>query len=68
LPNVAVEGVSCHIGSQILDANPLLEAVDQDDRAGGPPSRGGCPIGHLDLGGGIGVPYKPAERAPDIPT
>lgn len=66
LPNVLVEGVSCHIGSQILDANPLLEAVDKMialvDRLRG----SGVPIRHLDLGGGIGVSYKPAETAPEI--
>ena len=67
LPNVLVEGVSCHIGSQILDANPLLEAVDKMvalvDRLRG----AGVPIRHLDLGGGVGVPYRNGETAPEIP-
>lgn len=67
LPNVLVEGVSCHIGSQILDANPLLEAVDKMIALVDRLRAGGVPIHHLDLGGGIGVPYKPAERAPEIP-
>jgi diaminopimelate decarboxylase len=67
LPNVSVEGVSCHIGSQILDANPLLEAVEKMIALVDRLRAAGVPIGHLDLGGGIGVPYKPAERAPDIP-
>ena len=66
LPNVVVEGVSCHIGSQILDANPLLEAVDKMVALVDQLRAAGVPIRHLDLGGGIGVPYKPAERAPDI--
>jgi diaminopimelate decarboxylase len=66
LTNVLVEGVSCHIGSQILDANPLLEAVDKMIALVDRLRAAGVPIRHLDLGGGIGVPYKPAERAPDI--
>ena len=67
LPNLLVEGVSCHIGSQILDANPLLEAVDKMLALVARLRGAGVPIRHLDLGGGIGVPYKPAEQAPEIP-
>lgn len=67
LPHVLVEGVSCHIGSQILDANPLLEAVDKMIALAGRLRSSGIPIRHLDFGGGIGVPYKPAETAPEIP-
>jgi diaminopimelate decarboxylase len=67
LPNVNVEGVSCHIGSQILDANPLLDAVDKMIALVDRLRAGGVPIRHLDLGGGIGVPYRPADSAPEIP-
>lgn len=66
--NVRVEGVSCHIGSQILDANPLLEAVDKMIALVDRLRASGIPIRHLDLGGGIGVPYKPADSAPEIPN
>lgn len=66
LPNVLVEGVSCHIGSQILDANPLLEAVDKMIGLVDRLRNAGIPIRHLDLGGGLGVPYRPAESAPEI--
>jgi diaminopimelate decarboxylase len=66
-PNIALEGVSCHIGSQILDTAPLLESVDKMlalvDRLRG----NGVPIRHLDLGGGLGVAYKPTDEAPSIP-
>jgi diaminopimelate decarboxylase len=65
--NVLVEGVSCHIGSQILDANPLLEAVDKMIALVDRLRADGVPIRHLDLGGGIGVPYRPADSAPEIP-
>jgi diaminopimelate decarboxylase len=66
LPNVLVEGVSCHIGSQILDANPLFEAVEKMVALVDRLRSAGVPIRHLDLGGGIGVPYRPAETAPEI--
>ena len=67
LPGVLVEGVSCHIGSQILDTNPLLEAVDKMVGLADRLRAAGVPIRHLDLGGGIGVPYRPSDVAPEIP-
>src|SRR5579863_7716327 len=52
--NLAAEGVSCHIGSQLLDPSPILEAVDKVlDFASSLRSQG-HPIRHLDLGGGLG--------------
>jgi diaminopimelate decarboxylase len=66
--NVLVEGVSCHIGSQILDANPLLEAVDKMIALVDRLRSAGISIRHLDLGGGLGVPYRPADSAPEIPN
>jgi diaminopimelate decarboxylase len=66
LANLILEGVSCHIGSQILDTAPMVEVVDKMlalvERLRG----SGLPIRTLDLGGGLGVPYKPGENAPDI--
>jgi diaminopimelate decarboxylase len=65
-PNLLVEGVSCHIGSQLLDPRPMLEAFDRMvalvDRLRGQ----GVPIQDLDLGGGIGVPYRPGDVAPPV--
>lgn len=66
LPNLDVSGVSCHIGSQLLDAAPLLEAVDKVlaliDRL----TARGIVIRHLDVGGGLGVAYKPEDQTPAI--
>lgn len=66
LRNIDLDGVSCHIGSQLLDPAPLLEALDKllalVDRLRGR----GFAIRHLDLGGGIGVPYKPSDPRPDV--
>jgi diaminopimelate decarboxylase len=64
--NLLLEGVSCHIGSQLMDTGPVLEAVDrvldliQRLRAKG------FEITHADLGGGLGVAYKPDQTTPAI--
>lgn len=65
-PHLAPEGVSCHIGSQILDVDPIMEAVDRLLELVQRLREMGLPIRHLDLGGGLGVPYKPQDKAPEI--
>jgi len=64
--HLAAEGVSCHIGSQILDASPILEAVDKVIGLARQLQAEGCPIRHLDLGGGLGIAYRPGDQAPAI--
>ncbi len=64
--NLSAEGVSCHIGSQILDPSPLLEAVDMLVELARQLRAEGCPIRHLDLGGGLGIAYRPGEKAPAV--
>jgi diaminopimelate decarboxylase len=66
LPNLVAAGVSCHIGSQLMDTNPILEAVERVvgliERLRGK----GFAIGRIDLGGGLGVAYEAHEQAPEI--
>ena len=61
LPHLQVTGIDCHIGSQLLDDAPLLEALDKlielIDQLGSE----GISIHHLDIGGGIGIDYD-AEK------
>ncbi|HEY1185535.1 MAG TPA: diaminopimelate decarboxylase [Bryobacteraceae bacterium] len=64
--NLSAEGVSCHIGSQILDASPILEAVDMLVEFARQLRAEGCPVRHLDLGGGLGIAYRPGEEAPAV--
>ncbi len=64
--NLTAEGVSCHIGSQILDPSPILEAVDKVLALAGGLRAEGLPIRHIDLGGGLGVAYHAGEKAPEI--
>jgi diaminopimelate decarboxylase len=66
LPGLRPEGVSCHIGSQLLDAAPVLEAADKVLDLVGRLRRNGVPIRHVDLGGGLGVRYRPSDRTPSI--
>ena len=64
--NLAAEGVSCHIGSQILDPSPILEAVSKALELASALRAEGQPIRHLDLGGGLGIAYRAEEEAPAI--
>ena len=64
LPNISLDGVSCHIGSQLLDLSPLVEAVAKMVELVG--RLRGFAIAHLDLGGSLGVPYQPGELRPDL--
>jgi diaminopimelate decarboxylase len=66
LPNLSAEGVSCHIGSQMLDPAPILEAVDRLLAMAAALGAQGDHIRHVDLGGGLGVAYQPGEKAPAI--
>ncbi|WP_193073393.1 diaminopimelate decarboxylase [Pseudomonas sp. FME51] len=65
LPNLEVHGVDCHIGSQLTDDTPLIDALDRmlllvDDLAAE-----GIQVRHLDLGGGLGVTYD--DEIPPTP-
>lgn len=69
MPNIQVVGIDCHIGSQLTELAPFLDALDRVlaliDRL----KTEGITIEHLDLGGGLGVRYddeqppEPAEYA-----
>ena len=66
LRNLAAIGVSCHIGSQILDSQPLLEAVEKVLALACRLRTAGHAIRHVDLGGGLGVAYRAGEHTPEI--
>lgn len=58
-------GVDCHIGSQLLDLAPfqscfekIFELIDRLDAHG-------IHLHHVDVGGGLGIPYARTDRAPD---
>ena len=64
--NLLIEGVSCHIGSQLMDSQPVMAAVDRVLELIERLKSKGFEIRHADFGGGLGVTYKPAEVAPAI--
>jgi len=66
LRHVDLDAVSCHIGSQLLDAAPLFEAIEKMLELVDRLRATGSPIRHLDLGGGLGVPYRGQDRAPSV--
>jgi diaminopimelate decarboxylase len=66
LSNIDLAGVSCHIGSQLIDMQPLMEAVEKMAALACRLRTAGFPIRYLDLGGGLGVSYQPSQQAPDI--
>ena len=65
-PYLDVIGVDCHIGSQLLDAAPLLEALDKLIELIDALDREGIVLSHLDLGGGIGITYDAQEDGAGI--
>lgn len=66
LPGLSLEGVSCHIGSQLLDTAPLVESASKLVALVDRLRAQGIAIRHLDLGGGVGVPYHAGELRPDL--
>ncbi len=66
LENIELTGVSCHIGSQILDYAPILEAAERVMNLVEELQLAGHAISHVDLGGGLGIAYKSADAAPPI--
>ncbi|MDQ1471526.1 MAG: diaminopimelate decarboxylase [Bryobacterales bacterium] len=64
--NLRAAGVSCHIGSQILDYSPILEAAGKVLSLIEQLQAEGLPIDHVDLGGGLGIAYQASEQAPAI--
>lgn len=61
-PEIEVRGIACHIGSQILDANPFLAAFDEIRVLADQLRSAGLPIEYLDIGGGYGIRY--ADESP----
>ena len=64
LGNLRLTGVSCHIGSQLLDTNPLFQALDGVLALVQKLRDAGHPITELDMGGGLGVAYTDQQTTP----
>ncbi|MEK7738203.1 MAG: diaminopimelate decarboxylase, partial [Pseudomonadota bacterium] len=64
LPHLAIRGIDCHIGSQLLDPAPAAEAAQKLLGLADTLAAEGMPLAHLDFGGGMGIRYRD-EAAPD---
>ncbi|MFC3147506.1 diaminopimelate decarboxylase [Piscinibacterium candidicorallinum] len=64
--HLKVVGIDCHIGSQIIDPAPFMEALDKMLDLVEQLEREGIVIEHFDLGGGLGITYR--DEAPPTPA
>ena len=64
LPGLEMRGLAVHIGSQLADLAPLELAFEKLGALIGKLRAAGLIVTHADLGGGLGVPYKPGDVMP----
>ena len=67
MPNIAVHGVDCHIGSQITELSPFIDALDRVLGLVDALESQNIHIHHIDVGGGIGITYSD-ETPPEFAT
>ncbi|QBY04061.1 diaminopimelate decarboxylase [Thalassotalea sp. HSM 43] len=58
MPHLVIKGVDCHIGSQLTEVQPFLDALDRVLLLVDSLAQHGIKLSHLDVGGGLGVPYQ----------
>jgi diaminopimelate decarboxylase len=66
LPGLELHGVACHIGSQLQDLSPFLDALDRVLALVDRLHAQGIALAHLDVGGGLGVRYD--DETPPSPS
>lgn len=66
MPNIQVTGIDCHIGSQLTELQPFLDAVDRVLALIDTLEKEGIKLHHIDIGGGLGVRYR--EEHPPEPA
>jgi len=66
LDNLKIIGVDCHIGSQLLEISPFIDALKRVLILVDNLRKDGIKLRHLDLGGGLGIPYQ--NETPPTPT
>lgn len=65
LPAIKIKGIATHIGSQILTVDPFMDALDRLLQLVADLKKAGITLQHLDIGGGLGIPYH-EEKAIDV--
>ncbi|MCF6190913.1 MAG: diaminopimelate decarboxylase [Cocleimonas sp.] len=66
MPNIHVTGIDCHIGSQLTELSPFMDALERLIALADRLKEQGINIHHLDLGGGLGVRYQ--DENPPLPS
>ena len=66
LENLKIVGVDCHIGSQLLEIAPFIDALKRVLSLVDDLRKDGIKLQHIDLGGGLGIPYK--DEMPPSPS
>ena len=66
LPHINPVGIDCHIGSQLTEVSPFLDALERVLQLSEKLEQQGISIEHLDLGGGLGIRYEAEE--PPLPS
>jgi diaminopimelate decarboxylase len=66
LRNIAVKGISCHIGSQLTEIEPFLDALSKSRALMKGLEKTGTPISFLNIGGGLGITYD--DESPPHPS
>jgi len=61
LPNLEIVGIDCHIGSQLIEVEPIIEALRKLKQLVENLRKEGMEIQYLDLGGGLGITYEDEE-------
>ena len=64
LENLRVVGIDCHIGSQITDVTPYLDAMDRMLDLVAALEQAGIVLEHIDFGGGLGINYDSIDLPP----
>jgi len=62
MPNIEIHGIGCHVGSQLMDSAPFIEAAARIGALAERLEAAGIALAHVDLGGGIGIRYR--DEAP----
>ena len=64
LSHLHIEGIDCHIGSQLTDTAPFSAAVERVLSLVDALAAEGIALAHIDLGGGLGIQYEPEDQPP----
>lgn len=65
MPHIKIVGIDCHIGSQLTETAPFLDAADRVLALVDELERAGIQLEHIDLGGGLGICYR--DEQPPAP-